>query len=46
MKGAFKGKTISEFVGLKAKMYSLVSVDDEEVTKANGVNKKIKQRIC
>ena len=46
MKGAFKGKIISEFVGLKSKMYSLVSVDDEEVTKANGVNKKIKPRIC
>ena len=46
MKDEFKGKVISEFVGLKSKMYSLISVDDEEVTKAKGVNKKIKQRIC
>ena len=36
----FKGKTSSEFVGSKSKMYSLISVDDEEVSKANGVNKE------
>ena len=42
MKDEFKGKVISEFSGLK---YSLIGVDDEEVTKAKGVNKKIKQRI-
>ena len=35
---------ISEFTGLKSKMYSLISVDDEEVTKATGVNKKIKHK--
>ena len=40
MKGEFKGKKINEFVGLKSKMYSLIGVDDEEVTKAKGVNKK------
>ena len=34
MKDEFKGKTISEFVGLKSKMYSLISVDDKEVAKA------------
>ena len=44
MKDEFKGKK-NEFVGLKSKMYSLISVDDEEVTKAKGVNKKNK-RIC
>ena len=33
---------ISEFVGLKSKMYSLISVDDKEVNKAKGVNKKLK----
>ena len=44
MKHEFKGKIISEFVGLKSKMYSLISVDDEEVTKAKGVNKKIKHK--
>ena len=41
IKDEFKGKNINEFVGLKSKMYSLISVDDEEVTKAKGVNKKI-----
>ena len=45
MKDEFKGKIINEFVGLKSKMYLLISVDDEEVSKAKGVNKK-KQRIC
>ena len=38
MKDEFKGKVISEFVGLKSKMSSLTSVDDEEVTKVKGVN--------
>ena len=42
MKDEFKGKIINEFVELKSKMYSLISVDDEEVTKAKGVNKKIR----
>ena len=40
MKDELKGKKINEFVGLKSKMYSLISVDDEEVTKTKGVNKK------
>ena len=40
MKDEFKGRKINEFIGLKSKMYSLISVDDEEVTKARGVNKK------
>ena len=44
MKDEFKGRKISDFLGLKSKMYSLISVDDEEVTKANGVNKKIKHK--
>ena len=42
MKDEFKGEIISEFVGLKSKMYSLTTVKDQEVTKAKGVNKKIK----
>ena len=44
MKDEFKGQINSEFVGLKRKMYSLVSVDDEEVSKAKGVNKKMKHK--
>ena len=40
MKDAYKGKIISKFVELKSKMYSLISVDNEELTKAKGVNKK------
>ena len=44
MKDEFKGKIIIEFVGLKSKMYSLISVDDEEVSKAKGVNKKIRYK--
>ena len=44
MKDEFKGVIISEFVGLQSKMYSLISVDDKEVTKAKGVNKKIRHK--
>ena len=40
MKYEFKGKKVNEFVGLKSKMYSLIAVDDEEVTKAKRGNKK------
>ena len=35
---------ISELVGLKSNIYSLIIVDYEEVTKANGVNKKIRHK--
>ena len=41
-KDEFKGRIISEFVGLKSNMYSLIGGDGEEVTKAKGVNKKIR----
>ena len=44
MKDEFKGKIISELAGLKSKMFSLISVDNEEVTKAKGVNKKIRHK--
>ena len=45
MKDEFKGKTVSEFNGLKSKMYSLIDVDKEEVKKAKGVNKNIIKNI-
>ena len=35
-----KEKVISEFIGLKSKMYSLICIDNKEVTKAKEVNKK------
>ena len=42
MKDEFKGRMISEFVGLNSKMYSLIGVEDEEITKVKEVNKKSK----
>ena len=45
MKDEFKGKTISEFVTLKSKMYSLIAVDGGEVKKAKEVNKNIVKSI-
>ena len=44
MEDEFKGRIISEFTGLKSKMYSLISVDYENVTKAKRVNKKIRHK--
>ena len=44
MKDEFKGKIISELVGLKSKMYSLIIVEYEELTKAKGVNKRIRHK--
>ena len=38
IKDEFGGRIISEFVGLKSKMYSLVDVDGEKNKKAKGVN--------
>ena len=42
MKDEFNGFKIVEFVGLKSKMYSSISVDNREVCKAKGVNKKLR----
>ena len=41
MKVEFKGKIISEFIGLKSKMYSLISLDHKEIEKAKGINTKV-----
>ena len=46
MKNEFKGRIISEFDRLKSKMYSLIGVDDEEITKTKRVNKKIRHKKC
>ena len=43
MKDEFNGNKIDEFVGLKSKMYSLIS-DNWEVNKAKGVNLKLRLR--
>ena len=44
MKNEFNGTKINEFIGLKSKMYSLISVDNKEVNKAKGVNKKLRHK--
>ena len=41
MKDELKGKTINESVGLKTKMFSLVSVGGKENKKTKGVNKNV-----
>ena len=40
----FKGKIISAFVGFKPKMYLLINVDYEELTKAKRVNVKTRHK--
>ena len=42
LKDELSGKISSEFIGLKSKMCSLISVDDEEKIRAKVVNKKLK----
>ena len=44
MKDEFNEVKISEFVGLKSKMYSLTSADDKEVNEAKGINKKLRHK--
>ena len=43
MKDEFNGNKIDEFVGLKSKMYSLIS-DNVEINKAKGVNLKLRHK--
>ena len=45
MKDEFRGRIIREFVGLKSKMYSLVTVNNKEIKKAKGVNKNTIKNI-
>ena len=40
IKGEFNGVKIVEFVGLKSKMYLLISSDNREINKAKGINKR------
>ena len=42
MKDELGGKVTFEFVGLKSKMFSLITVDDEEKIRAKCVNKKLR----
>ena len=42
MKIELNGSKIVEFVGVKSKMYSLISSDQKEINKAKGVNKKLR----
>ena len=45
IKDKVRGKKISEFIGLKSKMYYLVTVDGEGIKKAKCVDKNIVERI-
>ena len=44
MKDEFNAVKIVEFVRLKSKMYSLIGVDDREVNKSKGINKKLRHK--
>ena len=44
MKDEFNGVKIIEFIGLKSKIYSLISVDNKEVNKVKGVNKELRHK--
>ena len=46
MKDEFKGIPINKFIGLKPKMYCIVSDDDTKVNTAKGVNISIEFIEC
>ena len=41
MKDEMCGKIVIEIVGVKSKMYSLITIDDEQKLRAKGVNTKL-----
>ena len=45
MKDEFKWTVISEFIGLKSNMYSLIAAENEKIKKANGMNKNAVKNI-
>ena len=45
MKDEFKRKIISEFFGLKSKIYSFIALDGREIQKAKGVSKNVVKNI-
>ena len=44
MKDEFNGIKISEFVESKSKVHSFISVDNKEINKAKGINKKLRHK--
>ena len=44
MKDEFNEVKIIQFIGLKSKMHSLISVDDKELNKARRINKKLRHK--